>query len=357
MLDTEKDSSADVSMKALYKRLRTIGLTRPIVRNTLLPDWWCDEFEEREGAVFEAAAYVARHTGLPFDRLIDETQELSLIQGSGLCFKKRQGTDENALAIASCVAEQVAKLVTYACRPDYQSVAGFSAQAIRAEILSKYQWVTLEGLLDFCWDHGLPVVHLNNLPKGKAINKFDGIAGVFEGRPAIATGKNHHSWAWMAFIVAHELGHIVSSHVEEGHPLVDERIAPSEDDDQQEKDADRFAVELIYGKDDVNYMRPGFVTSGDLLGYAIKQAEIDIVNPASIVLNHGWYKKNAASTKKSKKIVWAVSQKAITELEEGTVSAIKLINSYLQQGLDWDLLSDDNCEYVERIVGLNAGLH
>jgi Zn-dependent peptidase ImmA (M78 family) len=344
-------------MKALYKRLRTIGLTRPIVRNTLLPDWWCDEFEEREGAVFEAAAYVARHTGLPFDRLIDETQELSLTQASGVCFKKRQGTDENALAIASCVAEQVAKLVTYACRPDYQSVAGLSAQAIRAEILSKHRWVTLQGLLDFCWDHGLPVAHLSNLPTGNGNKKFDGIAGIFEGRPAIATGKNHKSWAWMAFVVAHELGHIVSGHVREGQWLVDEQIAPSEDDDQQEKDADRFALELIYGKDNVNYMQPGFVTSDDLVAYAIKQAKRDIVNPASIVLNHGWYKKNAAPTKKKQEIAWGVAQKAINELEEGSVSSIELIHSYLENGLDWDLLSDDNCEYVERIVGLDAGLH
>jgi Zn-dependent peptidase ImmA (M78 family) len=357
MLDTRKDSSTDISMKVLYDRLRNVGLTRPTIRNTLLPDWWCDDFEEREGAVFEAAAYIARYTGLPFDRLIDQTQELSLTQGSGICFKKRQGTDESALAIASCVAEQIAKLVTYACRPDYQSVAGFSAQAIREEILEKHQWVTLKGLLDFCWVHGLPVIHISKLPSGNGNKKFDGIAGIFQGRPVIATGKSHSSWAWMAFVIAHELGHIVSGHVEEGDTLVDGKITPSDDDDQQEKEADRFAVELIYGKDDVNYMQPGFVTPNNLVSYAIKQAKKDIVNPASIVLNHGWYKKKAASTKKDKEIVWATAQRAIMELEEGLESGTTLINSYLEQGLNWDLLSDDNCEYLERIVGLKAGLH
>ncbi|MEB3175167.1 MAG: hypothetical protein VKN60_08295 [Cyanobacteriota bacterium] len=54
-------------MTALYRRLGGIGLTRA---TTLLPDWWRDEFEEQEGAVFEAAAYIARRTGLTFRRRI-----------------------------------------------------------------------------------------------------------------------------------------------------------------------------------------------------------------------------------------------------------------------------------------------
>jgi Zn-dependent peptidase ImmA (M78 family) len=346
MLDTKKDSSADISMKALYERLKDIGLTPSTVRDTFLPDWWCDEFEQREGAVFEAAAYIARHTGLAFDRLIDETQELSLTQGSGICFKKRQGTNESALAIASCVAEQITKLVTYACRPDYQSVAGLSAQAIRAEILEKHQWVTLEGLLDFCWGHGLPVVHLRNLPKGKEINKFDGIAGIFEGRPAIATGIKHNSWAWMAFIVAHELGHIALGHVREGQWLVDEKIAPSENDDQQEREADRFAIELIYGSLSPDYSRLKGVYPSKLAKSAECEGLRAQVNPASIVLNYAWYTQE-----------WRKAQEAIKTLEKGTLQATDLINSYLEKGLDWDLLSDDNCEYVERIVGLDAGLY
>ncbi|MEB3175164.1 MAG: ImmA/IrrE family metallo-endopeptidase [Cyanobacteriota bacterium] len=343
MLDTQSNTS--ISMTALYRRLDGIGLTRSTVRNTLLPDWWCDEFEEREGAVFEAAAYIARRTGLTFRRLVDETQELSLTQGSTIRFKKRQGTDENALAIASAIAEQAAKLAAYACQPDYQSVAGFGAQTIRAEILAKRQWVTLADLLDFCWRHGLPVVHLSKLPKGKGIKKFDGLAGIFAGRPALVTGKNHHSWAWMAFIVAHELGHIALGHVEEGRPLVDEKIDTSGNNDPQEQEADRFALELIYGKDEVNYMRRGFISPEDLAQFAREKAVKDNVNPASIVLNHAWRQDS-----QNDKTAWAIAQQAIKALEDGAESAIQLIKAYLEQGLDWDLLSDDNCEYLEKLV-------
>ncbi|MBJ7900286.1 MAG: hypothetical protein GC158_10290 [Cyanobacteria bacterium RI_101] len=80
MLDSQ--SNASISMTALYRRLGAIGLTRSTVRDTLLPDWWGDEFEEREGAVLEAAAYIARRTGLSFRRLVDETQ----VPGQPDCF-------------------------------------------------------------------------------------------------------------------------------------------------------------------------------------------------------------------------------------------------------------------------------
>jgi hypothetical protein len=79
---------------------------------------------------------------------------------------------------------------------------------------------------------------------------------------------------------------------------------------------------------------------------AMSEGLRDKVNPAAIVLNYAWYTQE-----------WANAQKAIKTLEKNPLQAKDLINSYLEQGLDWDLLSDDNCEYVERIVGLDAGLH
>ncbi len=113
MLDTQKDSSATISIATLYKRLNHAGLTRSTVRNILLPDWWCDEFEEREGAVFEAAAYIARHTGLAFDRLIDETQELSLTR-RGLCFKRIRKTKKRGSVYGEHAESRCS------CYPEYQ---------------------------------------------------------------------------------------------------------------------------------------------------------------------------------------------------------------------------------------------
>lgn len=350
MLDTTMDSGVSISIERLYDRLISIGLQKKVVQKMLLPDWWCKEFEQREGAVFEAAAYIARRTGLDFSALIHEDQELSFPSDSGLCFKKRQGTEEKDLAIASGVAEQVAKIVAFACTKEYQSVAGWNAESVRREILSKHQWVDLESLLDFCWDHGLPVVHLSNLPSGNGLKKFDGVAGVFKGCPVIATGKNHKSSAWMAFIVAHELGHIISGHVQEGECIVDEKIELDGETDPQEKEADRFAVELIYGKNNVNYLQSGYLTANKLVNYALSQAEKDVVNPASIVLNHAWHKKQTVTTTKQQNIAWGLAQNAIKELEGEFLSAPQIINERLAGGLDWDRLSDDNCDFLERMA-------
>lgn len=62
--------------KSLIARLVSHGLTENTIRDFILPDWWCDEYEQEVGAVYDAAGYVARCTNLPFSLLIDPNSDL-----------------------------------------------------------------------------------------------------------------------------------------------------------------------------------------------------------------------------------------------------------------------------------------
>ncbi|NJK35290.1 MAG: ImmA/IrrE family metallo-endopeptidase [Oscillatoriales cyanobacterium SM2_2_1] len=334
-----------------YQRLNDVGFgSKQSVRRDLLPDWWCDEFEQRPGAIIEASAYVSRRTGITFEALMESGRSLALAEGSKLCYKLRQGTEESSLAIARALGEQVAKLVAYACPTELQSVEGVSAGTIRTEILSSgcadSCGVTLKNLLRFCWQRGVPVVHLSNLPSGNGKKKFDGMVGKFNARPVIAIGSGRQSPAWLAFILAHELGHIVAGHVAEGTSIVDENINPEDGEDEQELVADRFAVELIYGRAEAAYRFLGQPTSNKIAEFAVQAGARDHIHPASVALNYAWLMGREG------KNVWGLVNKLLKQFEKNTPTAQEIIGRHLKSQLDWETLSDDNCEFLERIASL-----
>jgi Zn-dependent peptidase ImmA (M78 family) len=334
-----------------YRRLNDLGFgSKNTVRQYLLPDWWCDEFEQSPSAMVEASAYVCRRTGIDFAALMAPGQALTLAEGAKLRYKLHQGTEQNTLAIARALGEQVSKLVAYACPKPLLSVVGVPASEIRAEILASARagdvGITLEGLLTFCWGRGIPVVHLSNLPSGNGKKKFDGMVGEFDGRPVLAIGSGRKSAAWLAFVLAHELGHIAADHVTGGARIIDEKINPEDGENEQELEADRFAVELIYGRAEAAYRFLGKPTPNKLAELAISAGVRDRVNPASVALNYAWLMNQEGEK------VWGLATKAIQQLEGSTRSANEIISEYLNNQLNWESLSEDNREFLEHIASI-----
>jgi hypothetical protein len=59
-------------MSSLYNKLAQLGFDKSFVQDFVLPDWWCIEFEQTEGAFIEAAAYASRKLNLDLDSLLDQ---------------------------------------------------------------------------------------------------------------------------------------------------------------------------------------------------------------------------------------------------------------------------------------------
>lgn len=333
-------------MKTFYERLSEIGLPKKFVRDKGLPDWWDEEFEAHPGATIEAAAYVSRRFNLDIASLL-KPEITPSFKRTEAKFKQRQNTSEQEqLSVAQSIASRVAEMVAYACLPRFQSP--LSAELIHKEILEKYPYVSLKGLLELCWNYGIPVIHFNQYPSSKNNHKFDGMVGCFYERPAIIISLNNRSPAWLLFILAHELGHIVKGHVN-NIPIVDKKI-DLDDEDDEEIEANEFAVELLLGKPDMEYYTPRIFTGEKLAEYALNISSRDSVDPGVVVLNYAWNKVSRETDKERKNIFWATAKKALKFIEGDSADAPSEINNYSQSHLDLEKLDEDSQDYLKSVL-------
>jgi IrrE N-terminal-like domain len=289
-------------MNDLYDRLMSIGLSKEFLRESVLPDWWCDEYEQEADATVTAAAYFAKLLNLNFKSLLDDNLQPQFTLINPPKFKTRQGIDVGQLSPAVAIAAKVAAIVAYGCKLPYHPIADLTVAGIRQEILSSRQSVDLAGFLDFCWSRGLPVVHFSRFPVG--LRRFQGMAACFDQRPVIILSLDAASPSRLLFIAAHEFGHILQGHLNltAEDILVDERIE-LESQEAEAIAANEVAVELVGGH----------------LSAAMGGAAMGALN-----------------------------------ILEPDAAAAQQINRYLLNNLDWDKLGVDYAEYLESVLGLKS---
>jgi len=341
-------TQTEINMATLYDRLSSLGFPKDFVRSNALPDWWDDEVETMNGATIEAAAYISRRLNLDICSLLKPERKPTFKQSCHAKFKLTHGTEKEQLFVAQCMAARIAEMIAYACTPACKPLPK-SAKEIRDIILERREFVNLEGLLEFCWNYGIPVVHFAKFPKAKGVNKFDGMVAYFYERPVIVISLKHKSPARLLFILAHELGHIVKGHLHDD-VIVDENIE-LEREDEEEVEANEFAVELLLGKPDMGYYKHRNLTGEQLAAFAKQISTRDGVYPGTVALNYAWNKAKIAATKENQTIVWKTASKALYLLElEDDVDASTEINCYAFNYLDLDRLDIDSQDYLELVV-------
>jgi Zn-dependent peptidase ImmA (M78 family) len=310
-----------LSMSNLLERLEEKGLQPKYVRDRALPTWWDADIEDDPTVVAEAAGYIAKRLGL------DEFKGKSQTK-----FKKHQNTDEQSLEVAQGLALRVAEIVQYATSLTYEP-SRLSAAEIRQRLLIDDPAVCLGNLLSFCGSIGIPVVHYADLPQG--VKKVDGLVACFNGQPVIVICRAKQSCAWLAFILAHELGHILCGHVT-GSVFIDEDIA-KEEQDTEEIEANEFAATLLLG-DLKNHIWQQVRYPNVLVKQAKELAIQYQLDPATVCLNYAWQTKD-----------WGKGMAAVNQLEK-EANAPALINSYLAQHLDWEQLDRDTQDYLRLVT-------
>jgi hypothetical protein len=331
-------TQTQLRMADLYDRLNAIGFSKSFVRQKILPEWWDNELEQTQAAVVEAALYLSRRLNLKASSLLSPEAQLSFEVAGSTKFKCQRDMECGALQVASAIASRLADLVAYACIPPHQPFQPCTAAAVRQAIFQATQRsvVQLDGLLKFCWQQGIPVIHMAEFPPGK---KFHGMIAMPEKRPVIIVGLNDASPARLLFVIAHELGHLCKGHITDS-TLVDSTIELLDIDDEEEADANEFAVELLLGKPDMVYYTPHHLSGEELADYAQRISQRDGVDAGVVAWNYGFYKKH-----------WGAVRKALP-LVEGKTSAQQQINAYLKQYLDWERLSEDNQDYLALMTHL-----
>jgi len=321
-------------MKSVYSRLRALGLTKPFVQKTILPDWWDDEAADSPAGFAEALTIIGRHVGIAPDRLRDPASVLEVPTPQHVKFKRSRGAQVEEVSLAQHLSVQVLRHVMQAT-PLAGSLPA-TAQEIRASVLDRGDpWVSLRGLLRFLWDHGIPVLHVSNFPA--AAKRMDGLAARIGERAGIVLSVKRPQSSWQLFVLAHELGHICRGHVQPDSVLTDASI-DQESDDAEEREANEFAIELLTGDPRRTFTSTGTWPNAAQLAMSAKAlGERHQIDPGHIVLSYA-----------NNKNFYPVALAAL-KLIESEPRGLSEIREAMVSGVDWSRLPEDASDFIMRM--------
>lgn len=262
-------------MKNLYTKIIGLGFKKREIE-TILPKWWDDNIATTQTGFLEAAALLSKSLSINFNSLIsDEDAYFDLPLTN---FKVKSNIQSSDLNVAVALSTVAAKATLRGFSSDKKYLE-LTAKDIRQTLLSRgNRWIDFRTLVEYCWEIGIPVLHLSL----KNHKKMQGLAIEINGRPVVILTSNF-KYGYLVFDLAHELGHILAGHTKDGL-IIDEQISPS-DIDHKEKEANDIALEILTGSTssfstkirDYNQIANACILTG-------KERNID---PAHLALNIG----------------------------------------------------------------------
>jgi len=295
-------------MSGIYERLAEIGFDRKFIREHVLPDWWDDSLASNGPSRLIAEMTIARHLGFSLQELENPSAELALPPVSDFRLKHSKGATPKEVQPAVVVGQRVAELVVQLKKDTVRYESLPSAGEARASILKNGGLVDLRSLVDFCWSAGIALIHMNpqSLPAGK---KFQGMALFRNANPAIVLAYGSDRPPWLAFHLAHELGHFYYEHtLPGGVTLVDSEIDEI-DNDEQEGKANLFATELLTG-DPAFALSPERLKPPELKKMALDYQQRYQIDAGAVVL---FWARSASQSFMSYR-PWPLAQQVIDDL-------------------------------------------
>ena len=320
-------------MSNLYNQLSTVGIVKSFAKK-VLPEWWDDEIALSASGLQQAQLYFSRAFNLDIVSLQSgQTQpKFHIVERK---FKLSRNVTDDDVAVGAHYVTAIAKLALQTIAK-LQAVVPKDPNELRRHIIEKYSCVNLNGLLSYCKEVGIPVLHVDKVP-GK---KMTGLVARIDGQFAIVISKKGHP-AYQLFYLAHELGHIAHGHLAINGFIGDESINSS-GNDADEKEADAYAIRLLNGNE-VRYAAQGVKLSPQQLYLAAKRkSEQENVDVGHIILNFGNAQKNIPLANMAlRKVV-------------GSDNGADVINQAFFSSLNEELLSDDQLQLIKTATGYNA---
>lgn len=225
-------------VKALLHSLSGLGISSKAVTE-VMPQWWENSIADDPAGLNEMKVLLARRFSLDPSTLFGNAEKVDFLpvvrryKGGRNDLIKKLGA---STGIASALCRTALSFIK-----EQQIDHLKDPVALRQMILDAGSpSVGLKQLLDVCWGARIPVLHVT-LPEKLA--KFDALVTSNAGRFAVALCRNEDSEAWLAFHIAHEIGHIACGHLDGDGLLVDEKIEASTA--QQEHEANEYAATLM----------------------------------------------------------------------------------------------------------------
>lgn len=327
--------TTDTPMRGLLRKLGAAGISASFAKR-MLPSWWEDEVASDPAGLQQAQLYLSRAFNVDLRSLAEDGQLLRF-RANARKYKLSKNVTEDQVSASANYATGIARIALAAFEGEQASVSADPA-ILREAILRSHECVSLGALLEWCREARIPVLHINEVP-GK---KMTGLVVRDKGRYAIVLSKKGHP-AHLLFHLAHEIGHIGKGHLRVDGFVADEKI-DTESADQDEKEADNYAVCLLNGSN-VRYRagdgRPN-LNAEQLHIAAIAKGKKAQVDPGHIIANYGFNQDRFAVANSALKCLGGISQ-------GGAV-----INEFFFSSLDREFVSDDQLELLKAATDFRA---
>ena len=229
------------------RRLSQAGFKREFIARAILPDWWDESCRADTSLLQDIDFRVARFLSSPLAVVRDANIALSPPAYPGAKLRRVRDFNRERLGPAIHSALRIAEAVVRSLRnrlPDPARIPPVTGPEWRSQIGHQGPTTVLDDIVDDLWSRGIPVIPLDVLPAPR----FQGIACVALGRPVILLGHKHDEPGRVAFLVAHEAGHIAAGDCGPAQPVVDEEDEVI-DDSEMERQADHYATQVLVGDD------------------------------------------------------------------------------------------------------------
>jgi len=335
-------SAGSNPMMPLLDKAKVAGFSPQYVRQRVLPFWWDDEIARSPAGLAQAAALVARHTGLDFESLREGSTPR--FRNAECRFKHAAGTVENDLNLARALGFQLATFAALGTTTPVSQLPSTGSE-VREAILKDGQIVNLKSLVDYCWRIGVMVLQFSELPNNA--KRMHAMATIANGRPAILV-CHKSTEAHLLFDVAHELGHLGLQHVRDGESLVDETI-DRDSKDSEELAANAYALCAIIGEAVRLRLRGGrrFPDASQLALIGRSTENEHQVDAGHCVLNyaHTMARKGVGSPN----AFWGTASAAL-KLLGVRFDGLSVISEAASEQIQWEELPDDAREFAKGLL-------
>jgi hypothetical protein len=320
--------------ETLIERLRKAGISRAAIR-AAWPSWWSEDAAASPSGRAELCFALARRLGLEPKPLLGERVEF--VWNDEARFKHLSAQDQAQKAALTSFGMSVGRLLLRATAGPEMEIA--EPEVIRDAILTASPFVDLGSLIATCWALRVPVIHMRVFPlEAKSMHAM--VVRV-DGRFAILLGRDSGYPAPVAFTLAHELGHIMMGHIADAPALVDlEDPALATDADEQEEEADRFALTLLTGSPEPDIQTNLDHFNAPTLAAAVLDASSRYsVEPGTLALCLA-----------HRRQAWPVAMSALKFIYAERKPAWREVNGIADGELDWDALGEDTGHYLRNVM-------
>ncbi len=333
-------------IEKLSKRLKSLDPKLGKEIKNYVPYWWDKELNTSQSAVQQILISLARFANLDIQSVLDESQPLRFKES--ICNYKHTANKITAeLKSATALVDSVAKIVSQINKQEYR----FFLEPLQLRnnlLVSDNTCIDFKALIYYCWQQGVPVLYLPELPTSK---KMDAVVVDVNKKPVIAITRKCKHESEFLFLLAHEMGHIFHQHLGVGQLLIDENINQFLDTDNQEHEANSFAITLLTGENNTKFSSGGkCLKAKELSEQALSFQQTHRIDAGHIILNWAYSESNRVP-KDKRNVFWKTAKSALNIIHPDS-KWNEIIKSELINNIDESEAQGDQLEYLYKLMAI-----